>query len=414
MAGEQEFLQQHFRKFYSEHKVNEPPEPASREFGIGSFGQKISRRHLAFKSLHDFNSFLRQEVPFFVSYSSALYKFPERRPMPAKEMLAADLVYEFDADDLPTACKQQHDSWKCPKCGRQGKGRQLMCDECGTQAILEEWFCPQCLGEARKKVFNLLEFLQDDFGFSEGIAINFSGRAGYHVHVRNKEVRSLSPSARIELIDYLTANSLSIFSHFRKEGELFAITKKSERSGWGRRIMSSITELLEEGDASKIAVFGSITTSQAKRLLSEKEMLLKSINERGVLPAFFGRASPSKESQSDKFWQSFIQSVIERISPIDRQTSIDVSKIVRVPETIHGETGLVAKTVSIDELKGFDPLVGAVGFGPNQTVKVFIIKAPRFHLAGESFGPFENQEAELPLNAAIFLLGRASARLAGS
>ena len=413
MPGEENFLLKNFSSFYSKHSVNEPPEIEKREFGVGSFTQKISRRHLAFGSPAEFNSFLQKETPFFVSYSAALYKFPGRRPMEAKEPVGADLVYEFDADDLPTDCKEKHDSWKCKKCGKEGKGRQLMCDECGTPTELEEWFCAECLEETKRKVFNLLDFLEKDFGFSEGIVVNFSGRAGYHVHVRNEAIRSLSNHARIELIDYLTANNLNIFSHFKKEGALFKVTQGFPEGGWSKRILELINKLLEEGNTDKIAVLGSITSSQAKRLLSGKEMITESIKERGVLPSFFGRASSAKESQSDKFWQSFIQSIVERLAPIDRQTSVDIRKILRVPETLHGSTGFVASKVEVDALQKFKPLRDAVVFSDEEKVRVFITKAPKFSLAGQEFGPFSKQETELPLNAAIYLLAGKKATLAG-
>ncbi len=411
MPSEEQFLLKHFRDFYSKHNISQPPDISAREFGTGSFSQKISQRHLAFSSHREFNSFLSSSTPFFVSYSAALYSFPAKRPMESKELLGADLVYEFDADDLPTECKEQHDSWQCTKCGKKGRGRQLLCDQCGSPTQTEEWFCPKCLGEAKRKVFNLLDFLENDFGFEEGISINFSGRAGYHVHVRSKAVRSLPNAARLELIDYLTANNLNIFSHFRKEGALFKVTATG-KGGWSQRILSALLKLLEEGNPERTAVFGNITISQAKRLLAEKHMILRSIRERGVLPAFFGRASSSKESQSDRFWQSFIKSVVEKIAPIDRQTSVDLRKIVRVPETLHGGTGLVAADIPLEKLHGFEPLNEAVAFPSQPAVKVFINKAPRFNLANQSFGPFVEQEAELPLSAAIYLLAAQKAKLA--
>ncbi|MCX6798970.1 MAG: hypothetical protein NTW59_02630 [Candidatus Diapherotrites archaeon] len=412
MVGEQEFLLAQFRRYYEKHAVSEPPDISAREFGVGAFGQKIVKRHLSFNSSADFNSFLRKETPLFVSYSSALYKYPDKRPMDAKEMVCADLVYEFDADDLPCDCRQQHDSWRCPACNADGKGRQLKCDKCGSTTQVSEWFCEKCLGVAKEKVSVLLDFLRSDFGFEEGVVVNFSGRAGYHVHVRSKDVRALPAGARIELIDYLTANNLNIFSHFKKEGSLLQGTPLPQARGWQLRILSEVTALLQGGDAERIAVFGNITSSQAKKMLAEKEIILKAIKEKGVLPSVLGRASAHKESQSDRFWGSFIKSVIERIAPIDRQTSTDINKIVRVPETLHGETGLVAAKVPIEGLKGFDPLRDAVAFPAGETVNVLIDKAPSFYLGETKFGPFSGERAELPLHAAVFLLGRGAATLA--
>lgn len=412
MSGEEQFLRKHFQSFYLQHQIAGPQEIEAREFGYGVFGRKIANRNKAFASVKAFNDFLRTQVPLFVSYSSALYKFPDRRPMEAKELFAADLVYEFDADDLPTECKQRHDSWQCPKCGKEGKGRQLNCDECGSQTKLEEWFCPLCLEAAKQRVFALLDFLENDFGFREGISVNFSGRAGYHVHVRSEEVRQLPNSARIELIDYLTANGLNIFSHFRKEGTFFTFEGKADgKSGWQSRIIFKLIQLLEEGDAGKISVMGNTSLSEAKRVLSKKKVIIDSIRQRNVIPSIFGRVSSKKETPSDRFLQSFLNSIVAKIAPIDRQTSVDLNKIVRVAETLHGETGLVSREVALGSLKEFNPFDDAVAFQGKETVRVFISKAPSIYLAGQRFGPFAEQETELPLNAAIFLLARGAASL---
>ena len=412
MSAEELFIKEHFKKFYSGKEVSGPPEMETREFGYGVFGRKISNRHLFFDSKPKLNTFLREQVPFFLSYSSALYKYPSRRPMEAKELFAADLVYEFDADDLLTDCKEKHDSWTCPKCGKTGKGRQLACDRCGAQAKLDEWFCPECLGAAKQKVFSLLEFLENDFGFTEGIAINFSGRAGYHVHVRSEAVRQLPNTARIEMIDYLTANGLNIFSHFEKEKTFFTFKGKlSEKTSWPSRIVSKLIDLLEEGDAEKIAVMSGISLPLAKKVLKQSPLVIKSIKERNTIPSIFGRISSTGESQSDKFRQSFLSTIVEKIAPIDRQTSIDLNKIVRVPDTLHGETGFVSTNLTRDSLKEYNPFDDAVVFDKGLSEKVFINKAPSFYLAGENYGPFEKEEAELPLPVAIFLLARGAASL---
>jgi DNA primase small subunit len=412
MSREEEFLRKHFQNFYLNNFVRGPPEISQREFGYGVFGRKIANRHLAFSSQAEFNSFLRKDVPFFVSYSSALYRFPSKRPMEAKELLKADLVYEFDADDLHTECKEKHDSWVCQNCGKSGKGRQLACDDCGSPTKVDEWFCRDCLKEAKAKVFALLDFLENDFGFSDGIAINFSGRAGYHVHVRGDSVRGLSHSARIELIDYLTAKGLSIFSHFKKEDTFFSF-HGLEKAGWPSRIIQELQALLEQADAEKIALMGDCSMPLAKKLVEERHRILSSIKERNTIPSFFGRVSARGQSKSDLFWQSFLNSIVAKIAPIDRQTSIDLNKIVRVPETLHGETGLVSKELSVDSLKGFDPFDAGVAFSLDERVKLFINKAPSFYLAGQQFGPFDAVEEELPLAAAVFLLGRGAAVLGG-
>jgi DNA primase small subunit len=409
MAGEAEFLRKKFSEFYARTYISEPPEPQCREFGIGDFGRKIVDRHLSFASAAELNSYLKKFAPFFISYSSALYKFPARRDMQGKELIGADLIYEFDADDIKTACKQNHDSWLCPKCGASGKGAIENCTECGTRVKQEQWFCPECLGEAKRRVFNLLDFLENDFGFSQGIVINFSGKAGYHVHVRNEAVRQLSRGARLEMLDYLTANGISILSHFEKRETYFVCKGLGLRSSWTKRIVSEILSLLEEGNAEKIAVKGNLKGSKgAAAILRSRKVIMDSIRKRNILPSVFGRASSGTMSQSDKFWESFIQSIISDIAPLDRQTSADMSKIVRVPGTLHGETGFRAAVVEREKLGGFNPFEDALAFDDAPT-KVFINKAPSFYLGGKKLGPFSSEEQELPLFAAIYLLGRGAA-----
>ena len=282
-AREEKFLREKFQNYYKNSTVNEPPKPETREFGFGTYGKKISNRHVVLKNYYELNNFLREEVPFYISASSAYYKFPERRPMSAKELLGADLIYEFDADDIKTKCKEKHDYWKCEKCSLEGTGNPEKCTNCGERVSVTQWFCSECLGEAKKQVFKLIDFLENDFGFT-GLTINFSGNAGYHVHIRNEEIHALSHTARIELLDYLTANNLNFPSlGFVKKDKMMLCPNAKKSFGWGKRISESLVNFLSENEISTIAEAGSISATKAKKLIPDKELLLKKINEQNVL-----------------------------------------------------------------------------------------------------------------------------------
>ena len=405
MVGEQQFLQKHFQQYYKQHPVS-VPEIETREFGIGDFGKKINRRHLAFKNNSELNAFLSTFAPFYISYSTALYKKPSLSPMSAKELFSADLVYEFDADDIKTPCKKKHDSWKCSECKAGGKGAIENCTTCGARVSVEQWFCSECLNETKKQVFLLLDFLEKDFGVAEGISINFSGNAGYHVHIRNSSVRELSHNARIEMIDYLTANNLLLENHgFFVEEKRMYCPSPATSVGWSKKIVSGIVEMIEQGKAEEIAAFSHTAVKRAESFLEKKEETLKTIRGKNVLPSFPGKKD---------FWVSLAWHIVQKSAlKLDRQTSMDMSKIIRIPDTIHGSTGLLAKTVSLEELGAFDPLKDAAVFSGRETVKIFINDSPRFYLAGEWFGPFEQEKAELPLAPAVYLLARSSAVLSG-
>ncbi|MFH1224543.1 MAG: DNA primase small subunit domain-containing protein [Candidatus Diapherotrites archaeon] len=401
----EEFLRAKFRDYYLKHEVAQPPAPEQREFGFGTFGRKIADRHLEFASHESVNKFLRAEVPFYLSYSAAYYKFPSRKPMQAKEYLGGDLVYEFDADDLKTECKVRHDTWAC-KCGASGRGNPERCTECGEGVSVRQWVCPECLYEVKLQVFELLKFLQDDFGFTEGISVNFSGHKGYHVHVRSEAVRALSPRARIELVDYITGHELDLRAlGFYSDGKRMFCPPPAEAAGWGEKLLNGLEALFDRADADEIATAGGIPSGTlAKSLASEGKGIIAEMRN-GILRQL-PRVSAKK---TESFWNHALSHLAEKLRlDIDRQTSVDVAKIVRVPETIHGGTGLVAKSVEIGALRDFLPLEDTLAFG-SAPVKVITNSVPKFSIGGAEFGPLEQGVHELPEFAAIYLLARGDA-----
>ena len=397
-----DFLKQNFRAFYEKNFVSQPPEPEKREFGSGIFGLKISQRHLAFPSHDAFNAFLRSEAPLFVSYSAAKYAMPEARPIEAKGFLSSDLVYEFDADDIQTDCKQRHDYWLCPKCFSSGPGKVENCASCGSPVSMKQMFCNECLGETKSQVFRLVKALEEDFGFS-GFDVNFSGNAGYHVHLRGQEINGLPQAGRIELLDYLTGHSVNLTAlGFVRSGKAFHCPKKGSALGWQKKILSGIESLLSEGNAEKVAAIGGISRKKAEELLSARVKFLEKLSS-GILVSPSGRNIKA-------FWPKIFDfTVLCESFNVDRQTSLDKSKILRVPDTWHGGTGFQAKRVSLGGLKQFDPFSDAVVFG-RDPAKVFVDFSPEFSLKGEKFAELRRVETELPLFAAIFLVASGRAR----
>ncbi len=410
-------MREKFREYYKRAKIRVPG-ISSREFGIGDFGKKIVKRHMEFSSQENLNRFLQSEVPPFISYSAAYYENPSARPMQSKGFLGADLIYEFDADDIPTKCKEEHDEWQCKKCGASGKGAPQACSKCGAGVEVKQWFCGECVGETKKQSLKLIEVLERELGFREGIEANFSGKAGYHVHVRSEKAKGLSRNARTELIDYLTLNGfepeLHGFGNLVSQGEskksaLLKCPEPSKAKGLAGRFMKRLVSFIREWGPEMLAVHGNISKKQSSFLLKNKERILEKMGQGILFPV-----PAAKPETSQKFWKLLVDEAMRRETVslnIDRQTSVDVHKILRVPGSIHGGTGLIAKRVPLEKLKEFDPFSEAVAFG-SEPVKVFINKAPKFSIGGESFGSFKEAEEELPLAAAVRLIasGRAVLR----
>ena len=400
---EEAFLKERFRSYYAKTMVQHPPAVVKREFGVGVFGKKISQRHLSFASLDLFNAFLRGQTPFFVSYSPGYYRDPAARPMEAKGWEGGDLVFEFDSDDLKTDCKERHDSWVCTQCLASGKGNLKACTSCGSAAKVEEWVCPDCLAAVKKQSLVLLDWLQNDLGFSEGLGINFSGSKGFHLHVRSDAARQLPPPARIEILDFLTGHGLDLeaMGFAERNKQLFGVSF-SKAKGWQKKILLQVLNLLEQNDASALAVAGSVSIRTAQKMLERKDFFLESLCA-GVFPAV--------GAKGNAFWLSVLQNAASDLKlNVDRQTSLDKFKIVRVPQTLHGSTGLAASVVSPDGFKSFEALSQSVVFS-DEPVPVWVAKTPKFFLKNEWFGPFEEETVSLPEFAAVFLLSRQSAFL---
>ncbi len=376
-SQESDFLKKHFAQFYKNNFIDSVPNLEMREFGFGIFKRKIANRNMSFFNAKEMNDFLRNEVPLFFSYSNSYYKFPSRTPTHLKEWVKADLVYEFDADELGLAIEEID----------------------GVQ-----WFLHEHLDEAKKQVFRLLDFLENDFAFSkEDFSINFSGKAGYHVHVRSESIQSLNKKSRIELVDYLTAFGID-YVNLGFYFDSLSCPKPNVKGFWSRRILAGIRDLFNSDAKSVSAVIG-FSEKKTKKVLLEKQTIFDSL-DKGLLFPIDGK------KRSD-LWKNILDYVVSKqMSPIDRQTSVDLYKIVRTPQTLHGQTGFVAKTLSIEELKKFDPFRDAVVFGSDELVRVHISKTPKFYLKNESFGPYEDVKTELPLFAAIYLIGKGSAVLA--
>jgi len=398
-----DFLQKKFRSFYRSVFVDSVPEPERREFGYGVYGKKIIARHLSFSSSKEFNSFLREESPFFVSYSPAFYEFPDKRPIERKNYIKSDLIYEFDADDIKTPCKEKHDSWKCIECNAEGKGLIDKCPNCGSSVAQEEWICEECIEATKKQTIKLIDSLENDFNFTEGISVNFSGSKGFHIHLRDEKLQGMNPAARIELLDFLTAKEIDLESlGFVYSSKKMSCHEEENAFGWSKKILSSLRKLIEEENTEKLSAFGGTRNSTMKKFLEKKELILKGIQNGFLFPM---------GSNSKKFWESLLTNLMEEQKLfIDRQTSMDIKKIIRVPDTIHGSTGLTAMQFNREELKEFKPLDKSIIFSSNP-LNVFVIKAPKFCLGKESFGPFNSEETELPEFAAIYLMARNSAKL---
>ena len=397
------YIRNKFKDYYSKHYAENIKDIDTREFGIGDYGKKISKRHLFFSDLNSFNSYLRKQTPFFVSYSAGYFKYPDRRPMDKKDWYGADIVYEFDSDDFSLPCHDRHNVWVCknPECKDYGYGNPNFCEKCKAQVEIIEWTCDECLGKAKQETIRLINFLETDFKLDPStFIISFSGSKGYHVRITDKSIIPLSKSSRLQLMNYILGNDLNLNKlGFKNERKKWSCPSPSIAKGWSKKIMNYLINIISNSSEKELIDRLGISSKKAQLILVNKENILNKMHHNILWNEF---------TASDKFWKNLINKAIEDIRLlIDPSSSSDIYKIMRTPDTIHGGTGFLSTSIkSIEDLKEFDAFSDPVVLKSEVIKKVKILKpTPKFRLIKEYFGPYNIDEiVDLPEHVAIFLI----------
>jgi DNA primase small subunit len=405
----QSFIRDKFADYYKQHSTSilAPSSLERREFGFLLLEKRVMLRHKGFMDVDDLRSSLATIVPSDVYYSSAYYERPEEE-MKAKGWLGADLIFDIDADHIPTPCATVHDFWVCTGCGASGRGiSPQKCPTCGGTKFKEKtWPCEVCLEAAKAEAIKLVDVLIEDFGFSSKVlTVAFSGHRGYHVHVESEAVRGLDSLARKEIVDYVMGIGL--------EAEFHGLGKSStphrrvsgpdlNDRGWRGRVAKGTYDFLLTASKEELAKIG-LKTQQINPLIKHREVLLKSWKEKGPWGVVKG--------VSPETWRKIAQYGVEKQSvKIDSVVTPDINRLIRLSNSLHGKTGLKKVEFPITDIEDFDPLKSAVAFKEDE-VTVRVSEAPQFRVEDETYGPFERQKIELPTAAALMLLCKGVAKV---
>lgn len=242
-------------------------------------------------------------------------------------------------------------------------GADLIFDIDADHLPLKTHSFEKALEMARREVRKLVAILKTDFGI-EDMKIYFSGGRGYHVHVHDESFLGLGSGERREIVDYLMLNSPKIF-----EGKRFY------DSNAARRIVNYLRRKLKEDES--ISKKLKINPEDLRR-----EKLTKKIVE--AVEKLRGKAEGALRVY------------------IDAPVTADVKRLIRLPGSLHGKTGLrVEEVLDIDD---FNPLEDAIAFG-NEEVVIRVNKKLRLRM-GDIDKRIYPGRAKLPEYAAVFLICR--------
>jgi DNA primase small subunit len=392
------FLKSRFQSYYKTAEISLPDHLPRREWAFifyDDMPEKMMHRHKSFGSPGEALDYLYGMAPAHVYNSTAYYEYPDAKKMNDKNWLGAELIFDLDADHLPDAPKNYADMLELVK----------------------------------KEASKLLDFLLGDFGFSEQeIELVFSGGRGYHFHIKSPEILTLGSSERREIVNYISGRDLD-FKYFFREVEMdgdfgtgskaFKGKKKLPRkctllgydSGWGKRIARYLVDYLKSESEKKykkdmfpeLRNYEKVGDTTAKKLLrlATSEDGLKDILEHGRMDFdvrnFKEIAAYFMQESTEDFLHRFGASV-------DEPVTADIKRLIRVPGSLHGGSGMMVKKLKLSELEKFEPLEDAVVFG-DRPVKITALKPFSVQLKGKDLR-IEEGIQEVPEYAAVYLMCR--------
>ncbi len=380
----------HYRRVARSAGITAPPAANEREWGYipYSSGGTTMVRHESLLDLTggaDLGAFLARERPRHAYFSAGRYDHPGEDSMGKKGWRGSDLIFDIDADHLPGVDPEA-----------DGYGEML---EAGKDALVD-----------------LLDFLEVDFGFEE-VEVVFSGGRGYHVHVRDPGVQELGRGERREVVDYVRGLGVTFDGLVRREtveglGRKTPADKRTlpTEGGWAarvhRRLLGLVEELLaaEEDEAlARLREFEGIGEGKARAALRAARENREAIANGNVdvHPAFY----------------SVARGVFERVreadgAPIDEPVTTDINRLIRLPGSLHGGTGLRVCRIDRDALEGFDPLVDAVaGTFVGERIMVEVTEPLSVSLGGEKFN-LDGGVQSVPEHLGVFAMARGNAEKA--
>ncbi|WP_094227306.1 DNA primase catalytic subunit PriS [Methanolobus psychrotolerans] len=371
-----------FQKYYFRADIRLPPEFASREWGFIEFTSEqdtFMKRHRAFGSEGELHDYLRGIGPAHAYYSVAYYEYPGAPKMKEKNWLKADLIFDIDSDHLPGSINSYADM----------------------------------LEKGKKETLKLLEFLTGDFGFRENeVHAVFSGGRGYHFHISDESVLSLGSAERREIVDYVSSKGLDLEKIFSKkeisgdagtESAKMAVFPSEDEGGWGGRInrylISYISSLARDEDAIKILTgFKGIGEKKAEKLIElfQDESRVESMRK--------GKMDALGNFKKEILETIVKQGIAQMAACVDEPVTADIKRLIRLPGSLHGKSGMKVTALTIQELEEFEPLNDAIVFS-DKSVKIKVMKPFAVQMKGEDLMVEEGIQ-EVPEYAAVYLMCR--------
>ncbi|MDD1682387.1 MAG: DNA primase small subunit PriS [Methanoregula sp.] len=370
-----EFLRQRFTEYYRKTVLVPPPSLGQREWGFvlfspGSTDMRM-RRHIGFTDRGEMESYILNLIPQHTYYSTAYYEKPDAGTMADKGWCGADLIFDLDADHL---MRGPYD---------------------------------QMLARVKEETEKLIAMLTDEFGMDKkSIALVFSGGRGYHVHVRDIAFRSWGSAERRELIDYVCGIGINPAAMLSG--------KPATTPGWQQRYREALLEYLrwigglgEEEAMAHLTAMEGIGKESAVSFLKKREEIISGIERHPNSMILRNRVLGIIAGQQEG---EFKKRLLSRAALADEPVTTDTKRLIRMPTSLHGGSGMRVQPLELRDLPDFDPLIDAVVFG-TRDVKVDQKFPAKMPMLGSTY-ELQKGIITVPEAVAVFLCSRGMAEIA--
>jgi DNA primase small subunit len=181
----------------------------------------------------------------------------------------------------------------------------------------------------------------------------------------------------------------------------------STDGGWSRRVhrrleaeIDAVLDMDEADALERLRGYEGIGEGKADAILRAASNNRQAIADGNVdvHPAFIGLV------------RAIVEETVEReMAPIDEPVTTDVNRLIRLPGSLHGGTGLVVTRIDRDGVDAFDPLVDAVpSTFRDQEIAVSVADPGLVEIGGDSFTVSAGAE-HVPEYVGVFLMARGRA-----
>ena len=323
------------RDFYSDTDIG-LSSIARREVAFEAWNGYFNRDN-QFNDAETLTSVLQIRTPKAVFASNAHYLDAAHPDKKKKEIKGVDLAFDFDFTDLPEHDKGE-DFWE------------------NIEAI-------------RLHVVRLIEVVLPRLGISkEHVSVSFSGSKGYHVRVLTPATFKLTRDQRRQIQEFVAGHSLMDFyvmTPVRSKSGHYKAGWSEKEHGWPGYISQAAKDYLgaifeaDMATATKFVTANLPCYDSGEKKGQKKKATDKSVTEIVSLikdnPDFLkgGRFDSvfKKKNQRTLVVDSIRQfAKTNNACAIDLSVTQDMRRILRVPGTIHGKTGIPCMPLDIEDL----------------------------------------------------------------